>query len=76
MNPDSLAGARDEERLGALAMRFRGTRHEAERRAIAEDYASAVRRLIQNGGWHEAPAFEDQLPDGWMPAEFFAYWSR
>jgi hypothetical protein len=66
----------DEERLGQLAMRFRGTRHVAERRAIANDYSETVARLIQSGRWQEMPAPEDQLPDDWMPKAFFEYWSR
>jgi hypothetical protein len=61
--------------LGALAMRFRRTRDEAARREIADEYAREVRRLIESGVWAEAPAFEDQLPDEWMPEAFFAYWS-
>ena len=64
----------DENLLGTLAMRFRGTRSEDERRAIAEEYARTVDRLIRSGRWNECPAFEDQLPDGWMPQAFRAYW--
>ena len=60
--------------LGALAMRFRGTRDETVRRAIAAEYAQEVQRLIETGNWSEAPAFEDMLPDEWMPEAFFAYW--
>ena len=60
--------------LGALAMRFRGTRDETVRRAIAAEYAQEVQRLIQTGDWSEAPAFEDMLPDEWMPSAFYAYW--
>jgi hypothetical protein len=41
--------AQDEERLGALAMKFRGTRREAERQDIARDYAQTVERLIASG---------------------------
>jgi hypothetical protein len=66
----------DEERLGGLAMQFRGTRHEAERRAIAGDYAQTVGRLILSGRWQQMPSLEDQLPDDWMPAAFFEYWLR
>jgi hypothetical protein len=68
--------AQDEERLGGLAMQFRGTRSDVERRTIATDYAQTVDRLIRSGGWHEMPPPEDQLPDNWMPPEFFEYWSR
>ncbi len=61
--------------LGALAMRFRRTRDEAARRAVAAEYAQEVQRLIETGDWSEAPAFEDQLPVEWMPEAFFRYWS-
>lgn len=60
--------------LGVLAMRFRRTRDEAARRAIAAEYAREVQRLIETGTWSEAPAFEDLLPDEWLPEAFFAYW--
>jgi hypothetical protein len=60
--------------LGALAMRFRGTRDETVRRAIAAEYAQEVQRLIENGNWSEAPSFEDMLPDEWIPRAFHAYW--
>jgi hypothetical protein len=68
--------SQDEERLGELAMKFRGTRRDAERQAIAGDYSETVDRLILSGGWREMPAPEDQLPDAWMPNAFFEYWSR
>ena len=64
----------DTERLGELAMKFRGTRQQAERQAIAIDYSQAVERLVQSGNWQEMPALEDQLPDQWMPKMFFDYW--
>ena len=66
--------ARDENRLGSLAMRFRSTRDENLRKIIAEEYAQTVDRLIRTGRWHEAPACEDQLPDAWMPKAFMDYW--
>jgi len=65
----------DEQRLGDLAMKFRGTRSEAERQAIAADYSQIVEQLIQSGGWQEMPAPEDELPDTWMPKAYFEYWS-
>ena len=65
----------DEERLGELAMRFRGTRDPVQRQAIADDYAQTVARLIRGGNWREMPASEDQLPDSWMSKAFFEYWS-
>ena len=66
----------DAERLGELALRFRGTRRYSERRSIARDYSQTVDRLIHSGNWHEIPAPEDQLPDMWMPKTFFEYWFR
>lgn len=57
-------------------MKFRGTRDNTERQAVARDYSETVDRLIQSGRWREMPPPEDQLPDGWMPAAIFEYWSR
>ena len=65
----------DENHLGELAMKFRGVRQQADREAIANDYAQTVDRLIKSGRWHEMPAPEDQLPLKWMPKTFFEYWS-
>lgn len=65
----------DEEHLGHLAMRFRGTRQDDERKRIAVEYADTVDRLIQSGSWAEIPTFEDQLPDDWMPQAFYDHWS-
>lgn len=56
-------------------MQFRGTRDEAERKAIAQAYANTVARLVRSKTWREMPAFEDQLPDEWMPKQFFTFWS-
>ncbi len=64
----------DEERLGVLAMQFRGTRRDSERHEIAREYTRAVHCLIKGGHWSEMPAPEDQLPDDWMPPAFFQYW--
>lgn len=69
--PNVLA---DEERLGQLAFQFRGARRDDERKKIAEEYAATVKRLIDSGGWDEAPPPEDQLPDAHMPPAFFAFW--
>jgi len=68
--------APDVQRLGELAMQFRGTKVRAQRRAIAKDYAQIVERLIRSGNWQDMPAPEDQLPDDSMPPSFFEYWSR
>jgi hypothetical protein len=45
--------------LGILAMRFRGTRDEGERDAIAQEYAAVVARLIDSGKWKGMPTFEN-----------------
>jgi hypothetical protein len=67
--------ATPEKQLGILAMRFRGTRIEAERQQVADDYARTVTKLIKRKkGWDEIPSLEDQLPDEWMPEEFFEHW--
>lgn len=66
----------DVERLAQLAMNYRGTRRDDERRAIANEYAQIVERLIQSGNWQEVPSFEDQLPDEWMPQAFYDYWAE
>jgi hypothetical protein len=68
--------SQDEERLGELAMKFRGARRDKERQTIAEDYSQTVQHLIDGGGWREMPAPEDQLPDAWMPSAFIEDWSR
>ncbi len=63
--------------LGILAMQFRGTRDKLERAAIARAYCQAVAHLIDGNKkkWTTMPPLEDQLPDDWMPREFFIYWS-
>ncbi|MEX1231218.1 MAG: hypothetical protein WEB58_13315 [Planctomycetaceae bacterium] len=65
-----------QEHLGELAMQFRGTRDPSARRNIADDYSRTVGKLIKRGSWKEMPALEDQLPQQWMPKQFFDYWSR
>lgn len=64
-----------EKKLGMLAMKFRGTRDEAQRCAIAGEYARTVSELTASNKWRRIPPLEDQLPDEWMPKEFFTYWS-
>ena len=64
----------DTDRLGILAMKFRSTRCDAERRDSAKEYSDTVERLINSTNWHEMPAPEDQLPDDGMPKAFFDYW--
>jgi hypothetical protein len=74
MNQLQIKRAPDEERLGGLAMKFRGSQGDTDRQAIAAEYSQAVHRLIRSGTWNEMPAPEDQLPDSWMPREFSEYW--
>lgn len=66
----------DAEHLGTLAMRFRSNRDPEARRAVARKCADTVQRLIDSGTWDEAPSPEDELPDAWMPAAYFEYWSE
>ena len=66
----------EEERLGELAMKFRGTRVETERKTIAREYEKTVDELIRSKSWDDVPPPEDQLPRAWMPEVFFEYWSR
>lgn len=60
--------------LGILAMQFRGTRDEAERDVIAEEYSRTVSQLIESRKWKRIPPLEDQLPDERLPKAFFDYW--
>jgi hypothetical protein len=64
-----------ETQLGLLAMRFRSTRDETERDKVVAQYAQVVDSLIASRKWKEMPAFEDMLPDEWMPKAFFKFWS-
>ncbi len=75
MKPSRQSNVRPEKRLCVLAREFRGTRDERERAAIAGRYAEAVVQLINSKKWKRIPALEDQLPDEWMPAQFFTFWS-
>ncbi len=76
MHPFQSQTWQAEERLGILAMKFRGTRDVVERKFIAGEYAETVNALISSGTWDEMPPPEDQLPDDWMPKAFFDYWLR
>jgi hypothetical protein len=64
-----------EKRLCILAREFRGTRNEQEHASIAAKYAEAVVELIKSKKWKRIPTPEDQLPDEWMPDQFFGFWS-
>jgi hypothetical protein len=64
-----------EKQLSILAREFRGTRDQQQRAVIAEKYAHAVGQLIASKKWKRIPPLEDQLPDEWMPKDFFQHWS-
>src|SRR5271166_5336949 len=64
-----------EKQLCIFAREFRGTRDEQQRASIARKYAHAVRQLINSKKWRRIPPLEDQLPDEWMPKDFFQHWS-
>ena len=73
--PIQSCTADDQVQLAALAMKFRGTRDSDKRQAIAKQYAKPVKKLVKAGCWNEMPPPEDQLPDNFMPKDFFQYWS-
>jgi len=75
MIPRRHSNVRPEKRLCILAREFRGTRDERKRASIAERYAEAVVQLINSKKWKRIPTLEDQLPDEWMPEQFFTFWS-
>jgi len=76
VSPAFLEGLWVNWRLAQLAGRFRSTRDEAERQAIAKEHAAEVDRLIRRGGWEECPGLDETLPDDCMPQAFFDYWVR
>jgi hypothetical protein len=51
-------------------------RDTAEGQVIAKQYAKTVKKLVKSGCWTEMPPPEDQLPDEFMPKDFFQYWSH
>jgi hypothetical protein len=75
MKPRRDSKVPPEKRLSLLAREFRGTRDERARAAIAGRYGETVTQLINGKRWKRIPALEDQLPDEWMPAQFFEFWS-
>lgn len=76
MSPTTSTIAEDLELLGILAMQFRVTTIDDDRREIAADYALTVDRLILSGDWLVMPPLEHLLPDAWMPTAFTEYWLR
>ena len=76
MNRTREESASLEVQLGILAMQFRGTTDDAKRGDIQVQYAQTVSELVGSGNWDEIPPLEDQLPDKFMPAEFFEKWLR
>jgi hypothetical protein len=71
MEPRRHSNVPPAKRLCLLARDFRGTRDEKERAFIAESYAEAVEQLIKSDKWKRIPMLEDQLPDEWMPKQFW-----
>ena len=64
-----------EQQLSCLAMQFRSTRNPEEQLQLAREYERTVTSLIETRIWRNVPPPEDQLPDDWMPQQFFEYWS-
>lgn len=62
-----------EDKLGWIAMKFRGDRP-GEREEAVKEYAQVVFELVESGVWHEIPSFEEMLPDKYMPEVFYTYW--
>jgi len=62
-----------EQKLGRLAMQFRRCRDAEQRKKIVDQYAEAVQGLIDTNCWDRVPPPEDQLPDEFMPQNFFEY---
>jgi len=63
-----------EDKLGWIAMKYRGQHKPGDREEAIREYAWVVHELIESGIWAEFPGPEDQLPDEHMPEAFFAYW--
>ena len=53
-----------------LAMHFRDARTDLERNRIVSKYQDALRKLI-NLGWKESLLVDCELPDRYMPTEYF-----
>lgn len=75
MKPRQPSNVRLEKELCTLARDFRATRDERTRVSISEKYAESVMQLIESKKWKKIPTLEDQLPDEWMPEQFFEFWS-
>ncbi len=58
----------DYNECGRLAREFRGNKDKLARKQIAQEYGKAFRKEFDPNDW---PAFEDMLPDEYMPNEFF-----
>jgi len=63
-----------EDKLGLIAMKFRGKHNPWDREEAKQEYAQVVFELIESGLWNEMPSFEDMLPNEYMPEAFFEYW--
>lgn len=63
-----------EDRLGWIAMKFRGRHKPGDREEAIQEYAQVVYELVERGVWEEFPGPEDMLPDEYMPEVFFTFW--
>lgn len=63
-----------EQELALLAMEFRGNKDEESRKSVTAKYAKVVSQLVKSGKWKYMPTMEEQLPDEYLPDEFFTYW--
>lgn len=63
-----------EDKLGWIAMKFRGNHKPGDQEEAIKEYAQVVIELVESGTWAEIPTFEDMLPDEHMPEIFFTYW--
>jgi hypothetical protein len=60
--------------LGTLAETFRTTTDNKAKQEIADFYRKRVCWLVESTKWDEMPPHENQLPQNWMPFEFYDYW--
>jgi hypothetical protein len=60
--------------LGTLAETFRTATDSKTKQEIADIYQKRVIWLVQSTKWDEMPPHENQLPQNWMPFEFYDYW--
>jgi hypothetical protein len=62
--------------LSTLAETFRNTKDNKTKQEIADLYQKKVNLLIETTKWDKMPPLENQLPQNWMPFEFYDYWEN